>query len=138
MSDQKIQPTEDSVEAFLAGVADERKRSDSEKLIEMMTSATGKPPVMWGTSIVGFGSYHYRYESGREGDWIEVGFSPRSKALSLYLSNDLAGHQDLLDKLGKHKVGVGCLYVTRLANVDEQVLDELIRASVADVRETWK
>ena len=132
MSEQKTKPTDVSVESFLAGVADERKRADAERLCQLMQTVTGEPPVMWGPSIVGFGSYHYRYASGHEGDWPVAGFSPRAKAITLYLCNDISQHQEVLDRLGKHKVGKGCLYITRLSNVDESVLEELIRTSVAE------
>jgi hypothetical protein len=99
-----------------------------------MTAITGGSPVMWGASIIGFGSYHYRYQSGHEGDAPLVGFSPRAKAHSLYLNCDLSLYQDVLDRLGKHRMGKGCLYITRLPNVDEAVLEELIRASIAEVK----
>lgn len=130
MSEQKTLPTDDSVAAFLAAVPDARRREDAERLCALMTEVTGEPAVMWGGSIIGFGAYHYRYASGHEGDAPVVGFSPRAKALSLYLSTDLSRHQATLDRLGKHKLGKGCLYVTRLSDVDETVLAELIRACV--------
>jgi hypothetical protein len=134
VSDQKTRPTDVSVESFLADVADARKRADADRLIQIMTAITGDPPVMWGDSIIGFGSYHYRYQSGHEGDAPLVGFSPRTKAHSIYLSCDLSLYQDVLDRLGKHRMGKGCLYITRLPNVDEAVLEELIRASIAEVK----
>jgi hypothetical protein len=134
VSDQKTRPTDVSVESFLAGVPDARKRADADRLIQIMTAITGDPPVMWGASIIGFGSYHYRYQSGHEGDAPLVGFSPRKKAHSIYLSCDLSLYQDVLDRLGKHRMGKGCLYITRLPNVDEAVLEELIRASIAEVK----
>lgn len=134
MSNQKTVPTGAPVTAFLDGVADERKRADAWRLVELMQAATGEPPALWGSSIVGFGSYHYRYESGHEGDAPLVGFSPRARAFSLYLSCDIERERERLDRLGKHKTGKGCLYVTRLADVDEDVLRELIDASVAEAR----
>jgi hypothetical protein len=134
VSTQKTRPTAVSADDFLDGVGDERKRADSARLVELMRAATGEPPVMWGPSIVGFGRYHYRYESGHEGDAPLVGFSPRAKAFSLYLSCDLAEYRETLDRLGKHKVGKGCLYVTRLSDIDETVLRELIDVSVAEAR----
>lgn len=134
MSTQKTLPTGAPVDAFLVGIADERKRADSFRLVELMRAATGEPPVLWGGSIVGFGSYHYRYASGHEGDAPLVGFSPRARAFSLYLSCDIEQHQGQLDRLGKHRHGKGCLYVTRLSDVDEVVLRELIDASVAEAR----
>jgi hypothetical protein len=134
VSTQKTQPTATSVDAFLGAVGDDRKRADSQRLVELMQAATGEPPVLWGGSIVGFGSYHYRYASGHEGDAPLVGFSPRARAISLYLSCDLGDYREQLDRLGKHKTGKGCLYVTRLADIDEAVLRELIDASVAEAR----
>jgi hypothetical protein len=120
-----------SVAAFLASVADERQRVDSERLIVLMSEATGEPAAMWGPSIVGFGSYHYRYASGREGDAPLVGFSPRKAALTLYTAADDDRRAELLARLGPHKVGKGCVYVRRLSDVDEHVLVELIQAGVA-------
>jgi hypothetical protein len=134
MSTQKTLPTDASVTEFLNGVADERKRADAWRLVELMQDATGEPPVLWGGSIVGFGSYHYRYASGHEGDAPLVGFAPRAKAFSLYLSCDLSEIPDELSRLGKHKMGKGCLYISRLSDVDEGVLRELIVTSVAEAR----
>ena len=134
MSTQKTLPSDASVDACLDGVADERKRADADRLVELMRAATGEPPVLWGGSIVGFGSYHYRYASGHEGDAPLVGFAPRARAFSIYLSCDIEQHQAQLDRLGKHKHGKGCLYVTRLSDIDEDVLRELIDASVAEAR----
>lgn len=134
MSTQKTLPTGASVESFLDGIADERKRADSHRLVAMMEAATGEPAVLWGGNIVGFGSYHYRYASGHEGDAPLVGFSPRARAFSIYLSCDAETQAERLDRLGKHKMGKGCLYVTRLSDVDEAVLRELIGASVAEAR----
>jgi hypothetical protein len=131
MPEQKTKPTEVAVDDFLAGIGDERKRADAARLRAMMEDATGEPAVMWGGSIVGFGSYHYRYASGHEGDAPVVGFSPRARAISLYLTGDIGQYQGHLDRLGRHKTGVGCLYITRLSDVDEGVLREMIDASVA-------
>lgn len=133
MSEQKTKPTDASVESFLAGVTNAGKRADADRLIQIMSTVTGEPPVMWGASTIGFGSYHYRYQSGHEGDAPVVGFSPRSKAFSLYLSCDLSQYRDTLDRLGAHRIGKGCLYITRLSNVDEAVLDKLLRTTMADV-----
>lgn len=126
------------VGAFIAAVASERKRADSEKLIEIMSRATAEPAAMWGT-IVGFGRYHYRYESGHEGDSCLVGFSPRKAAISIYLHGthyaDVAAERDaLLSRLGRHTMGKGCLYVKTLADVDLSVLEELVRLSVQSLR----
>lgn len=134
MSTQKTLPTGEPVVEFLDGIADERKRADAWRLVEMMEAATGEPAALWGGNIVGFGSYHYRYASGHEGDAPLVGFSPRARAFSIYLSCDAETQAERLDRLGKHKMGKGCLYVTRLSDVDEVVLRELIDASVAEAR----
>ncbi|MGC0364284.1 hypothetical protein ABH922_002268 [Rhodococcus sp. 27YEA15] len=131
----KTRPTSALVADFFATVADPVKRADSEALTAMLSAVTGEPAVMWGTSIVGFGSRHYRYASGHEGDTALIGFSPRAAALTLYLSLDFADHAETLERLGKHKVGKGCLYVKRLSDVDVEVLGELIEASVEAARE---
>jgi hypothetical protein len=122
----KTQPTEASVESFLVNLDDEKKRADSCRLIEIMRGITGEPATMWGPGIVGFGTYHYSYESGREGDMPITGFSPRKAALTLYLMGDWQEHADLLERLGKHRLGKGCVYIKRLADVDEDILTELI------------
>ena len=109
-------------------------RSDSARMVTLMQAVTGEPPVMWGDSMVGFGQRHYRYESGREGDFFLVGFSPRAKQISLYLNVDFDAHADAFARLGKHKLGKGCLYVRRLGDVDETVLAQLVTASVTAAR----
>jgi hypothetical protein len=120
--------------SFLAAVADPGKRADAQALAKLMAKATGEPAVMWGAAIVGFGSYHYKYESGREGDMCLVGFSPRASGLVLYLMTRAAGETELLARLGKHKVSGGCLHIKRLADVDLAVLAELAAASAAHTR----
>jgi hypothetical protein len=125
MAELKTKPTEGDVEAFLQTVP-EPAQSDCRELVGLMSAATGAEPVMWGASIVGFGSVHYRYASGREGDWFQVGFSPRKRSLTLYLMNGVDGHSEQLERLGKHSTGKGCLYVKRLDDVDREVLRELI------------
>ena len=132
MAELKTKPSDAGVEEFLQSVPDERKRADSRTLLEMMQAATGAPPQMWGGSIVGFGSYHYTYASGREGDWFVTGFAPRKQNLTLYLVGGLESHAELLAKLGKHKTGKGCLYINRLADVDRDVLAELLAAAVQE------
>jgi hypothetical protein len=126
--------TDASVEAFLNTIEDERKRKDSFALLELMSDVTGFEPVMWGSSIVGFGSYHYKGASGREGDWMMIGFSPRKANISLYLTSDHQQHADLFRKLGKHSTGVGCVYVKRLDDVDMGVLRQLVVESFAAVK----
>jgi hypothetical protein len=135
MSEPKTRPGKQSVAAFIKAVPDPQKRADSKTVLGMMRGATGCEPVLWGGSIVGFDQYRYRYESGREGEWPIVGFSPRKQALVLYIMPGFADYEDLLGKLGKHTTGKSCLYIKRLADVDLDVLDALIRASVAAMRE---
>jgi len=132
MAELKTKPTGDSVDGFLQAVPDERKRRDSYAILEMMKKVTGEPPKMWGRSIVGFGARHYRYESGREGDWFVTGFSPRKQSLTLYLTQGFERHQELLSRLGKHKLGKGCLYINKLGDVDAGALEELIARSVQE------
>ena len=130
MAELKTRPNDRSVEAFLASVPDERRRKDAQEILELMKEITGEEPRMWGPSIVGFGSYHYRYASGREGDWFRTGFSPRKQSLTLYLMSGFEGHDELLARLGGHRTGKGCLYLKRLEEVDRSVLAELIRKSL--------
>lgn len=137
MSDMKTQPTAASVDAFLDAVEDERKREDARTVAAMMAEITGAPAQMWGSSIVGFGSYHYRYESGREGDFMETGFSPRQRALTLYIMAGFSEYGDLLAKLGKHTTGKSCLYVKRLSDVDQDVLRQLVERSVQYLRDKY-
>lgn len=126
----KTKVNEASVEGFLNSVADEQARKDCLEILKMMKQATKEEPKMWGTSIVGFGSYHYKGASGREGDWFLTGFSPRKQNLTLYLNHGFDVHKDLLKKLGKHKTSMGCLYIKNLDDVDKKVLKELVTASV--------
>ena len=120
-----------AVEEFLTRVPDEQRREDARRLCAMMRQITGEPPAMWGTSIIGFGSYHYRYPSGHEGDSALASFSPRSQHLAIYLIGDFANrHQSALARLGPHKTGKGCLYIKRLDEVDQDALRELIDRSV--------
>ena len=127
----KTKENDASVEAFLDSVDDEQQREDSYKVLEMMKSMTGDEPKMWGASIVGFGNLVYTSPAtGREVDWLKIGFSPRKGNLSLYVLNGSPKQEDLLAKLGKHKTGKGCLYIKRLSDVDEKVLEKLIRESL--------
>lgn len=129
-SKNKTQPTQVSVKEFLDKVEDEARRRDCDRLCELMEGVTGEPPKMWGPSIVGFGSYHYKYESGREGDMCLVGFSPRKRNFSIYIMAGFAGYAELMAKLGKHKTGKACLYVNKLDDVDLNVLKDLVAESV--------
>jgi hypothetical protein len=133
----KTRPEATPVSSFLARLPDAQQRADSEVLIAMMRKATGCEPVMWGSSIVGFDRYHYRYDSGHEGDMALVGFSPRSRSLSLYLMPGFEQRQELLAKLGKHDTGKACLYIKQLSDVDLAVLEELVRTSVAEMRRLY-
>ena len=129
MASPKTQPTDADVGAFLDAIEDPQRREDSRAVCRLMTDETGERPRMWGESIVGFGSYHYAYASGREGDWMALGFSPRKANLTLYLMDGFTGYEDLLSRLGKHTTGRSCLYVKRLTDVDVEVLREMVRQS---------
>lgn len=134
MSDLKTQPTTASVAAFLDAVDDEGRRADCRVVARMMAEITGAEGVLWGSAIVGFGSYHYRYASGREGDFFEAGFSPRKRALTIYVMAGFREYDDLLARLGRYSTGKSCLYVKRLADVDLDVLREMLTRSVACIR----
>ena len=135
MAEMKTKPSSDSVEQFLAGVADPARRDDCRVLLGLMRRITGEEARMWGPSIVGFGRYHYKYDSGREGDWFLTGFSPRKSDLTVYITPGLHRYPDLLKRLGKHKNGKSCLYLKRLAEVDLGILERLVAASIRDIRE---
>ena len=137
MAGPKTKPQTASVADFIAAIDDAGKRADAETLTAMMREATDCEPKLWGTGIVGFDQYHYKYASGQEGDWPVVGFAPRKQALVLYLASDLAPFEPLLQKLGKHSTGKGCLYVKRLSDIDEQALQELIGTAVAAIRKQY-
>jgi len=135
MSDLKTKATDASVEAYLGAVADESRRQDCRKLLAIMKRITRSDPKMWGESIVGFGSYHYKYASGREGDWFLTGFAPRKQDLTIHIMSGFDRHADLMGKLGKHKTGKSCLYVKRLADLDLAVLETLIAESVKQMKQ---
>lgn len=132
MSDNKTTPTNGTVESFLASVASDEQRRDSEMLVKMMQAISGQPAVMWGPSIIGFGSYHYTYASGREGDMPLIAFSPRKGKLVLYVLDDATKYADILARLGKHKTSKACLYINKLADIDVAVLEELIGEAYRD------
>ena len=138
MAENKTTPNDQDVEQFLNSVDDERKRKDSFTILELMKQVTGLEPRMWGSSIVGFGSYHYTYESGREGDMILAGFSPRKQNLTLYNMSGFERYDDLLKKLGKHTTGKGCLYIKRLDDVDLPTLKSLMEESFKHVKQLAK
>lgn len=134
MAKMKTTPTQASVDAYIDAVEDAQKRADCRAVAAMMAEVTGAPARMWGPSIVGFGAYHYRYASGREGDFMEAGFAARKRAITLYIMAGFSEYGDLLAKLGKHDTGKSCLYVKRLADVDQAVLREMVERSVAWIR----
>jgi len=131
MADNQTTPTKLSVAAFIDGLPDQIRRADAKTLVKLMQSAAGEKPKMWGPSIIGFGSYHYKYDSGREGDMPLVCFSPRKAATVLYSLTGYSHSEALLAKLGKHTTGKGCLYIKKLADVDQKVLEELVVKSLA-------
>ncbi len=137
-SENKTQPTTVSVAEFIAAVEPEQRRAEAERLDRLFRDATGFEPVMWGPSIVGYGRYHYRYESGREGDFLATGFSPRKGALTVYIMPGYADFGHVLKDLGKHRLGKSCLYINRLADIDEAVLARLIRAGLEDLSRRWR
>ncbi len=130
MSELKTKLNDASVDEFLAKVEPESRRNDAIEVSEMMSQLTGEPAKMWGDSIVGFGSYHYVYASGREGDWMRIGFSPRKTALTLYIMSGFSKYDALLERLGKYKTGKSCLYIKKLSDVDRNALTELMRQSL--------
>jgi len=137
MAENKTKPTKVSVTAFIKSIEDEQMRRDARKMAAMMREATGSRARMWGANIVGFGEYHYKYESGREGDFMIAGFSPRKQALTLYVIPGFKHFESLMSKLGKYKTGKSCLYIRRLSDVDEKVLKRLIVGSVKYMRKHY-
>jgi hypothetical protein len=136
MAELKTRVTKASVEKFLDGIKDERKRQDCYELLKIMKKATRAEPKMWGTSIVGFGDHHYVYASGREGDWFHTGFSPRAQNLTLYMMGGF--DSEALKKLGKYKTGKGCLYIKKLEDVDVKALNDLIAKSLKNSKAASK
>lgn len=138
MSEVKTKPTAQDVNEFLSQIEPEQKRRDSFAIKELMGRISGQKAAMWGSSIVGFGMYHYKSErSSQEGDWPLIGFSPRKQNLTLYLSPESKDYQELLKKLGKHKTSVACLYINKLSDVDQAVLAQLIENSFHDAKEKY-
>ena len=134
MADSKTKATKLSVATFVAALTDETKRADAKALVKLMQSATGEKPKMWGPTIIGFGVHHYVYDTGREGDMPLVGFSPRKAATVLYGVRGFDGSESLLAKLGKHTTGKGCLYIKKLADVDQRILQTMVVKSIATRR----
>ena len=137
MSVLKTKPTDVSVESHIAAMANEEQRKDAQRLVALMRKVTKQEPRMWGPTIVGFGSYHYKYASGHEGDSALTGFAARGRELVVYIAPDFEGRDELLAKLGKHKIGKVCVYIRRLANVDLKVLETLVARSVADTKSRY-
>ena len=137
MTELKTRQNDMNVDAFLNGVENPRRREDARRLLALMQEVTGELPKMWGATIVGFGSYHYRYASGREGDWPVVGFAPRKQNLVLYIMPGFTRYSALLAKLGKHRTGKSCLYVNKLDDIDPRILEELVRESVAEMKRRY-
>jgi hypothetical protein len=137
MAENKTKATRASVDGYIAAINDQSRRKDCEALAKLMAKATRQNPKMWGTSIVGFGSYHYKYESGREGDSCLTGFSSRKGDISIYLMAGFPGHDELLSTLGKHKMGKACLYIRKLSDVDLKALEQLVVGSVAEVKRRY-
>lgn len=137
MAELKTKPSRQSVSAFLKSVDNEQRRKDSQELLKMMKQVTGKAPKMWGDSIVGFGTYHYKYKTGREGDWMVTGFSPRKQNLTVYIMPGFSKYQALLKKLGKFKTSVSCLYLNKLDDVDRKVLKQLVTRAYQDMQKIY-
>ena len=140
MTENKTKPTKKSVEKFIASVEHPVRRADGEALLKLFNRVTKLKPVMWGPSLIGYGRYHYKYDSGREGDMLMTGFSPRKSNLSLYVGNGYRALGNEAEKLGKHKTGASCLYVNKLADIDLKILEKMIRADLKYMRanyETW-
>lgn len=136
-SEPKTKPTDVPVADFIAAVPDARRREEAQALCALMTEVTGEPPVMWGTSIVGFGRYTYVNTTKKPADWPIIGFSPRKAKLTIYIMPGFEGEPELMARLGKHTTGVSCLYLNRLADVDQEVLKALAERSVAWMRERY-
>ena len=138
MAENKTKPTKQSVVAFINGIDDKQKRADVKTVAAMMRKATGARAVMWGPGIVGYGQYHYQYASGREGDFMLTGFSPRKQALTVYIIPGFKPFDSMMKKLGKYKTGKSCLYIKRLSDIDEAVLERLISVSVKHMQKNYE
>ena len=136
MAELKTKKNNGSVSAFLKK-SDAKKRQDCEAILSIMSDVTGEKPVMWGSAIIGFGRYHYKYASGRQGDWALIGVSPRKQSISIYIMDGFSRYEKLLARLGKHKIGKSCLYINKLADIDTKVLVRLIERSVKNMRKKY-
>ena len=137
MAELKTKPNNQSVEDFIDSVEPEWKRDDAREVLQLLKKITGQEPVMWGDSIVGFGNYRYKYKTGREGDWFLAGFSPRKTSMTIYMMGGFDGQEDLLQKLGKHKKSVGCLYVKKMADIDIKVLEQMTKLSIEKLKKRY-
>ena len=137
MAEPKTKPTKESVAKFLNAIEDETRRKDCKTVAKLMEGVTGHQPVMWGSNIVGYGSYHYKYASGQEADWPRTGFSPRKQNLTIYIMGGFDNHPELMEKLGKHTTSKGCLYIKRLDDIHLPTLKKLVRESVKYVKEMY-
>ncbi len=137
MAELKTKPNDASVIDFLDTIEDETKRDDSYEIMNMMQEVTGDQPKMWGGAIIGYGTYHYKYASGREGDWMKIGFSPRKQNISIYLMAGVEQHPELLEKVGKYKNGKSCFYIKKLDDVDRNILRQLMVASLKRIEEIY-
>ena len=136
MAELKTRPTDESVQSFLEGVENPKRKEDSFRILELMKEVTGEEPRMWGDSIIGFGSYRYKYNSGREAEWMLTGFSPRKQNLTLYIMSGFDDYDELLGKLGKYKTGKSCLYINKIEDVDQEVLKKLVKQSADHMAQT--
>ena len=137
LAELKTKKNDQSVEKFLNTVIDPSKREDCFEIMKLMQEVTQEEPKMWGDSIVGFGDYHYKYKSGREGDWFQIGFSPRKRNITLYIMSGFTKYEEILEKLGKHKTGKSCLYINKLSDVNKETLTQLATESVNFVKEYY-
>ncbi|QCK16795.1 DUF1801 domain-containing protein [Mangrovivirga cuniculi] len=137
MAELKTKPTNQSIEEFIDSIDHNKRKEDSKVLLEIMKEQTGLEPKIWGENIIGFGEYHYKYDSGREGDWFMTGFSPRKQNMSIYIMTGFSKYQDLLEKLGKHRTGSSCLYINKLEDIDIQVLTKLISESFKAMKKRY-
>ncbi|MDR9418020.1 DUF1801 domain-containing protein [Gracilimonas sp.] len=138
MADLKTKKNNASVESYLNNIDDPQRAKDCRKIYQMMKEVTGEEGNMWGDSIMGFGSYHYKYESGREGDWFLAGFSNRKNSISVYIMSGFSDYDSLLSELGKHKTGKSCLYINKLDDINEDILYQLIESSVKEMKQKYK
>jgi hypothetical protein len=136
MTELKTRPTDNSVVDYLNTIKNEKKRADSFTILELMKDVTGEKPIMWGDSIIGFGTYRYKYASGRQAEWFLTGFAPRKQSLTLYIMSGFSTYDDLLGKLGKYTTGKSCLYIKKLADIDMKILRDLVQHSVEHMKKT--